>query len=187
MLAEEEGLNSPSEQPLIQPKSLEDRKKEVENALHNVAKVLDVCLRATSHTIEERIHRQVGSEWSEHFRAAWRKVDPYDSGYIYESDLSRLLRELPEPFSMAIYEDKDSVGELVEEMMSWGSPAVRIDLGRLNERIKQIDFTAVKRRRQHLRLFCHEVFATADADKMISRDNLLVVMSHYCLRDAGLQ
>lgn len=157
-----------------------------------------------TNSIEEAVRREVGTANFRAFRAAWKCFDPSNTGYISKDDFPRLLGELSGQLSVRIYDAADTVGSILEYMRRpsrWNNlhNYATLDglhhyatigdlfyIRKLNDRISQMDAGPIQKRRGRLRKIWHETMATADPEKGISRDNLLITMCYYCLERKDL-
>ncbi|KAK1781344.1 Ion transport protein-domain-containing protein [Copromyces sp. CBS 386.78] len=126
------------------------------------------------------------------FKEAWRSVDPAGTGFISKEAFPRLLGELSGVFEMRIYDSRDSVRQILEDVRGEDTSSIRhasiisttqfqtsLDLKKLNERISQIDVAKVKERRRRYNIFFEEVMVSADSDRGISFTSVLMILAHY--------
>jgi len=132
----------------------------------------------------------VTREETRRFKQAWALFDPDGTGYITKEQFPRLLGELSGVFAMRIYDEEDSVRRILEDVQVQ-TPAIRgnsvasasqvigIDLNALNQRIAQIDAKKVRQRRHRYNIFYQEVMVSADPDRGISFNTVLMILAHY--------
>ncbi|KAM3497669.1 hypothetical protein MY10362_008987 [Beauveria mimosiformis] len=124
------------------------------------------------------------------FKEAWRSVDSAGTGYITKSQFPRLLGELSGIFQMRIYDPEDSVSQILDHVrndggMSRHSSVVvsktgsKIDLGKLNTRLMNLDIERIRTRRRVFNIFFEEVLVAADPDRGIAFSDVLLILAHY--------
>ena len=125
------------------------------------------------------------------FKQAWAEFDPDGTGYIPKEVFPRFLGELSGVFEMRIYDGDFSVRTLVEDCrlapqrasqlpLDGGlSRSNEIDLNRLNRRLSELPVHQIRRRRARMNTFYEEVLVSADPDKGISFNALLMILAHY--------
>ena len=91
---------------------------------------------------------------------------------------------------MRIYDGDFTVGRLIEECSSASKRTSElpvqgheqkpdIDLQKLNQRIAQLPIAEIRRRRARMNLFYEEVLVSADPDKGIAFNSLLMILAHH--------
>ncbi|KAH9809533.1 calcium-channel protein cch1-like [Teratosphaeria destructans] len=124
------------------------------------------------------------------YKQAWAEFDPEGKGYISKEKFPRFLGELSGVFEMRIYDGDFSVMELIEDCKIARRSASRlgldgegrdyeIDLGRLNRRLAELPVEEVRARRKRMNQFYEEVLVSADPDRGISFNALLMILAHY--------
>lgn len=126
------------------------------------------------------------------FKEAWRAVDPHGKGWISKEAFPQLLGELSGVFEMRIYDQNDSVQQILEDVRGEDARSIRhasivsqnqlstgLDLKKLNDRIAQIDMARVRYRRQRFARFYEEIKTQADPDHGISFTKVLMTLAHY--------
>ncbi|KAJ4523500.1 calcium channel protein [Exophiala dermatitidis] len=121
------------------------------------------------------------------FKQAWADFDPNGTGYISKEQFPRLLGELSGVFSMRIYDGDFTVQSIKEDCSVKPGDSVRpgarivegIDLDKLAERVNQIPVAEIRRRRERMNVFYHEVMLTADPDRGIPFTACLFLLAHY--------
>lgn len=158
----------------------------VETGLFNNARTWIGRQINNTSVVEEIVRRSISRSEFKYFMQAWRWAAP-SSDFIRSDDIFRLLNELVPPFRIRIYDGHDTVSQILEQSKHfrhhWNGD---VDLARLVQRVSLIDVDKARQNRQRLCLLWHELQLLAN-DNMISRDNTLIVLSHYCLRDVGLK
>ena len=135
------------------------------------------------------------------FKEAWAVVDPQGSGYIQKDDLRKLLRELSGVFEMRIYDGDYTVERILSDCTIDSNEGIRhastslpiehleaprsreIDLEKLNRRLQGLPVKDIQRRRERLNEFYEEVLISADKEKGISFNILLMILAHYKVID----
>ncbi len=125
------------------------------------------------------------------FKEAWRSVDPAGTGFISKEAFPRLLGELSGVFEMRIYDQDDSVHQILDDIRG-DTASIRhasiastsqyhtgFDLKKLNERLAKIDVRRVRERRRRFNIFFEEVMVSADPDRGISFTTVLMILAHY--------
>ncbi|EMD00729.1 hypothetical protein BAUCODRAFT_118469 [Baudoinia panamericana UAMH 10762] len=124
------------------------------------------------------------------FKQAWAEFDPDGTGYISREIFPRLLGELSGVFEMRIYDGDFSVRALIEDcklapsradaLPLDGTPApTEIDLYKLNRRLAELPVGQIRARRARMNLFYEEVLVSADPDRGVSFNALLMILAHY--------
>ena len=125
------------------------------------------------------------------FKEAWRSVDPQGTGAISKETFPRLLGELSGVFDMRIYGPEDSVHQIMDDVRNDANKAARhtsiattsgysdLDIGKLNNRLAQLDVTKIRERRRRFNIFYEEVLVSADPDKGITFTSVLMILAHY--------
>jgi hypothetical protein len=138
------------------------------------------------------------------FKEAWRSVDPAGTGFISRETFPRLLGELSGVFQMRIYDQEDSVRQILDDsrcdtptprqppgssmsaahqsQLRRGSAIARehgIDLAKLTARLAHIDVNTIRERRRRFDIFFEEVMVSADPDRGISFTSVLMILAHY--------
>ncbi|TKA69011.1 hypothetical protein B0A55_09141, partial [Friedmanniomyces simplex] len=126
------------------------------------------------------------------FKQAWAEFDPDGTGYISKEVFPRFLGELSGVFEMRIYDGDFSVRALIEDCKV--SPLTRtsalpvdgpslgsgqIDLDKLNRRLSELPVLQIRTRRARMNTFYEEVLVSADPDRGISFNALLMILAHY--------
>ncbi|KAK5168414.1 calcium channel protein [Saxophila tyrrhenica] len=129
------------------------------------------------------------------FKQAWAEFDPNGSGYISKEIFPRFLGELSGVFEMRVYDGDFSVRSLIEDcklaprrasalpLDGAGGGAYEIDLNKLNRRLEELPVREIQRRRARMQEFYEEVLVSADPDKGISFNALLMILAHYKVID----
>ncbi|KAK0904057.1 calcium channel protein [Friedmanniomyces endolithicus] len=124
------------------------------------------------------------------FKQAWAEFDPDGTGYISKEVFPRFLGELSGVFEMRIYDGDFSVRTLIEDCklsesgtsalpVDGPSGAVEIDLKKLNRRLADLPVQQIRTRRARMNIFYEEVLVSADPDRGISFNALLMILAHY--------
>ncbi|WPG99815.1 calcium-channel protein cch1 [Acrodontium crateriforme] len=123
------------------------------------------------------------------FKQAWAEFDPNGSGYISKEVFPRFLGELSGVFEMRIYDGDFSVRALIDDCrvsqrmsslpVDGPSEEVKIDLEKLNRRLAELPVDQIRRRRARMNTFYEEVLVSADPDRGISFNALLMILAHY--------
>ncbi|KAI9710920.1 MAG: calcium channel protein [Bogoriella megaspora] len=124
------------------------------------------------------------------FKQAWAEFDPHGTGYISKEVFPRFLGELSGIFEMRIYDGDFTIGRLVEDckiqhresglpLEGAPGPPVEIDLNKLRERLARLPVAEIRRRRERMNQFYEEVLVSADPDRGISFNALLMILAHY--------
>lgn len=134
---------------------------------------------------------KVSREEIRRFKQAWATLDPDGTGFITKEQFPRLLGELSGVFEMRIYKHEDSVRNILEDvqneqmngrhmsMISLPSTSTGVNLKALNKRLAQIDPSEVRRSRARYNMFYEEVMVSADHDRGISFESVLMILAHY--------
>ena len=129
------------------------------------------------------------------FKQAWAEYDPNGSGYISKDEFPRFLGELSGVFEMRIYDGDFSVRTLIDDcklapqrstalrLDGTTSGAAEIDLKRLNRRLAELPVQQIRARRARMNTFYEEVLVSADPDRGISFNALLMILAHYKVID----
>ncbi|KAJ9647844.1 calcium channel protein [Coniosporium tulheliwenetii] len=131
----------------------------------------------------------VSREEIRRFKQAWAEFDPNGTGYISKEKFPRLLGELSGLFEMRIYDGDFSVRRLIEDCsvakrisslpVDGTSTPPEIDIRKLNARLAELPISEIRRRRQRMNIFYEEVLVSADPDRGISFNSLLMILAHY--------
>ena len=125
------------------------------------------------------------------FKQAWAEFDPNGNGYITKEQFPKFLGELSGVFEMRIYDGDYSVRSLVEDckvtpkrmstlpVENLPPGPYEIDLKKLNRRLQELPVSQIRRRRQRMNAFYEEVLVSADPDRGISFNGLLMILAHY--------
>ncbi|KAI4729071.1 hypothetical protein E4T49_03176 [Aureobasidium sp. EXF-10728] len=124
------------------------------------------------------------------FKQAWAEFDPSGSGYIPKEKFPRLLGELSGVFEMRIYDGDFTVSNIIADCTSRPHRAhplgldgpkdgPQIDLEKLNERLSEIPVLEIQRRRKRMNIFYEEVLVSADPDRGVEFNSLLMILAHY--------
>lgn len=124
------------------------------------------------------------------FKQAWAEFDPNGTGYISKEKFPRLLGELSGVFEMRIYDGDFTVRTIIEDCrlkptragalpFDGTSDPIQIDLDRLNERLAEVPIDEIRRRRVRMNTFYEEVLVSADPDRGIEFNSLLMILAHY--------
>ena len=129
------------------------------------------------------------------FKQAWAEYDPNGIGYISKEVFPRFLGELSGVFEMRIYDGDFSVHSLIEDcklapkrssalpLDGTSSAPVEIDLGKLNRRLAELPVDEIRARRMRMNQFYEEVMVSADPDRGIEFNTLLMIIAHYKIID----
>lgn len=129
------------------------------------------------------------------FKQAWAEYDPNGTGYITKEQFPRFLGELSGVFEMRIYDGDFSVRHLIEDcklapkrssalpLDGASSGPVEIDLVKLNQRLAELPVDEIRTRRQRMNQFYEEVMVSADLDRGIEFNSLLMIIAHYKIID----
>ncbi|KAF2484444.1 Ion transport protein-domain-containing protein [Neohortaea acidophila] len=125
------------------------------------------------------------------FKQAWAEFDPNGTGFISKDAFPRFLGELSGVFEMRIYDGDFSVRALIDECkmeakrasaLSFDRASVgpaEIDIQRLNRRLAELPVDQIRRRRARMNAFYEEVLVSADPDRGISFNAVLMILAHY--------
>jgi hypothetical protein len=124
------------------------------------------------------------------FKQAWAEFDPSGKGYISKEQFPRFLGELSGIFEMRIYDGDFTVNSILRDCTVGESntsalpldhePARRqIDLAKLNARLAEMPIDEIRARRRRMNTFYEEVLVSADPDRGISFNALLMILAHY--------
>ncbi|KAH0117799.1 calcium channel-like protein subunit Cch1, partial [Aureobasidium melanogenum] len=124
------------------------------------------------------------------YKQAWAEFDPSGSGYISKEKFPRLLGELSGVFEMRIYDGDFTVSNIIADCTSRPQRAhplgldgpkdsSQIDLEKLNERLSEIPIHEIQRRRKRMNIFYEEVLVSADPDRGVEFNSLLMILAHY--------
>jgi hypothetical protein len=129
------------------------------------------------------------------FKQAWAEFDPNGHGYISKEVFPRFLGELSGVFEMRIYDGDFSVRSLIEDcrlaphrasalpLDGASSSNYEIDINKLNRRLAELPVAEIQRRRARMKEFYEEVLVSADLDKGIAFNSLLMILAHYKVID----
>ena len=126
------------------------------------------------------------------FKQAWAEFDPKGTGYISKEAFPRLLGELSGVFEMRIYPEDFTIGKFksacgihersaklsIGDGRMFDSPDA-MDLAALNQKLEFMPVDEVRARRQRMRVFYEEVTVSADPDRGINFNFLLMTLAHY--------
>ena len=125
------------------------------------------------------------------FKQAWAEFDPNGTGYIAKEVFPRFLGELSGIFEMRIYDSDFAVRTLMDDcrlalqrssqlpLDGSSSGPYDIDLTKLNRRLAELPVEQIRRRRARMNTFYEEVLVSADPDRGISFNALLMILAHY--------
>lgn len=124
------------------------------------------------------------------FKQAWAEYDPEGTGYISKEVFPRFLGELSGIFEMRIYDGDFTISSLIEDCrvgprrasqlpVHGESSSPEIDLGKLNRRLSELPVEEIRRRRARMNTFFEEVLVSADPDRGIAFNALLMILAHY--------
>ncbi|KAI9839940.1 MAG: hypothetical protein M1819_000132 [Sarea resinae] len=120
------------------------------------------------------------------YKQAWAMFDPEGTGFISKEAFPRLLGELSGLFEMRIYDGEFTVGSILEECrIPRRNSEVRpgaaddVDLEKLRQKLAQIPVQEIRARRRVLALFYEEIMFSADPERGISFNSILMIMIHY--------
>ncbi|GAB7363878.1 hypothetical protein MBLNU230_g4441t1 [Neophaeotheca triangularis] len=126
------------------------------------------------------------------FKQAWAEFDPNGSGYISREAFPRFLGELSGVFEMRIYDGDFTVRALMDDcrvsaaasstnlpMDGTKDVSDTIDLEKLRERLSELPVVEIRRRRARMNTFYEEVLVSADPDRGIPFNALLMIIAHY--------
>ncbi|KAK4551786.1 calcium channel protein [Recurvomyces mirabilis] len=124
------------------------------------------------------------------FKQAWAEFDPNGAGYISKEAFPRFLGELSGVFEMRIYDGDFTVRSLMEDCkvipsggsalpLDGGPGTYEIDIDALNRRLRELPVDEIRRRRTRMNTFYEEVLVSADPDKGIPFNALLMILAHY--------
>lgn len=122
------------------------------------------------------------------FKQAWATFDPEGTGFIAKDVFPRLLGELSGVFEMRIYAGSDhSVNRILEncrvEVRGNETPPPGvvhgIDIDRLNDQLREINISDIRRRRHKMEIFYQEVMVSAHPDRGINFTSCLMILAHY--------
>ncbi|KAI5370647.1 putative EF-hand domain, voltage-dependent calcium channel, alpha-1 subunit, Ion transport [Septoria linicola] len=126
------------------------------------------------------------------FKQAWAEYDPNGSGYITKDQFPRFLGELSGIFEMRIYDGDFTVKSLIEDCRLGPRRASQlpldgasshhgseIDITKLNQRLAELPVKEIRNRRRRMNTFYEEVLVSADPDKGIAFNALLMILAHY--------
>jgi len=128
------------------------------------------------------------------FKQAWAEFDPNGTGYITKEIFPRFLGELSGVFEMRIYDGDFSVRTLIEDCKMTPerhsqtsllpvdrppSGPYEIDMDKLNRRLAELPVEQIRARRARMNHFFEEVLVSADPDRGISFNGLLMILAHY--------
>ena len=124
------------------------------------------------------------------FKQAWAEFDPEGTGYISKEAFPRFLGELSGVFEMRIYDGDFSVRSIIEDCRAGPRrtstlpvdeepPTTELDLAKLNRRLADLPVEQVRTRRARMNTFYEEVLVSADPDRGIAFNDLLMILAHY--------
>ncbi|KAF2842438.1 calcium channel-like protein subunit Cch1 [Patellaria atrata CBS 101060] len=123
------------------------------------------------------------------FKQAWAEFDPDGTGFILKDKFPRLLGELSGIFEMRIYDGDFTVRRIIEDCsaskrtselpLDNHTEVTELDLKKLNRRLRELPIKEIRRRRARMNQFYEEVLVSADPDKGISFNALLMILAHY--------
>lgn len=122
------------------------------------------------------------------FKQAWAECDPDCKGYISKDDVPRLLGELGGVFEMRIYPQTYTIGNLIDRCrvpdkrtsaLGDQKPSKEIDLDKLNKALRDLPVDEIRERRTRLNVFYEELMVSADPDKGIAFNTMLMILAHY--------
>lgn len=124
------------------------------------------------------------------FKQAWAEYDPEGTGYISKEIFPRFLGELSGIFEMRIYDGDFTISSLIQDCrvgprrasqlpVDGESSSPEIDLGKLNRRLAELPVHEIRRRRARMNTFYEEVLVSADPDRGIAFNALLMILAHY--------
>ncbi|EME49131.1 hypothetical protein DOTSEDRAFT_68005 [Dothistroma septosporum NZE10] len=124
------------------------------------------------------------------FKQAWAECDPNGTGYISKDVFPRFLGELSGIFEMRIYDGDFTISSLIDDCrvgprrasqlpLDGESSNPDIDLARLNRRLAELPVREIQRRRARMNTFYEEVLVSADPDRGIAFNALLMILAHY--------
>lgn len=124
------------------------------------------------------------------FKEAWRCVDPAGTGFISKETFPRLLSELSGVFQMRIYEPEDSVHQILADVRGdgatnrpastgWAGDCGEVDIDKLNRRLAKLDVPKIRERRHRFKMFYGEVLVSADPDRGIPFNTVLMILAQY--------
>ncbi|OQO05020.1 hypothetical protein B0A48_08040 [Cryoendolithus antarcticus] len=127
------------------------------------------------------------------FKQAWAEYDPDGSGYISKEVFPRFLGELSGVFEMRIYDGDYTVGALIascRKQTLYRTTSLpldgasihesnEIDLEKLNAKLNEIPVHEIRRRRARMNIFYEEILNSADLDRGIPFNALLMILAHY--------
>ena len=107
-----------------------------------------------------------------------------------EARLADVFQELSGVFEMRIYDGDFSVRNILEDCtmkpnrataLSFDGPAEKpqVDLEMLNQRLADLPVAEIRKRRQRMQTFYEEVLVSADHDRGIEFNALLMILAHY--------
>lgn len=126
------------------------------------------------------------------FKQAWAEYDPNGSGYITKEQFPRFLGELSGIFEMRIYDGDFTVKALIDDCRvashrasqltldgEGSNRGVKIDIEKLNRRLAELPVHEIRNRRRRMNTFYEEVLVSADPDRGIAFNALLMILAHY--------
>ena len=72
-----------------------------------------------------------------------------------------------------------SVSRPISELPIDGREVYDIDIKKLNERMAELPLDEIRRRRARMNIFYEEVLVSADPDRGIAFNSLLMILAHY--------
>ncbi|KAF7185006.1 Calcium-channel protein cch1 [Pseudocercospora fuligena] len=124
------------------------------------------------------------------FKQAWAEYDPNGTGFITREQFPRFLGELSGIFEMRIYDGDFTVKSLIEDCkvgptrasqlpLDGESNKIEVDLAKLNSRLAELPVDEIRNRRRRMNTFYEEVLVSADPDRGIAFNALLMILAHY--------
>ncbi|CAK4032347.1 Calcium-channel cch1 [Lecanosticta acicola] len=125
------------------------------------------------------------------FKQGWAEYDPDGTGYISKEVFPRFLGELSGIFEMRIYDGDFTISALLEDCRigprrasqlhvdGESSSKGEIDIAKLNRRLAELPIEQIRKRRQRMNTFYEEVLVSADPDRGIAFNALLMILAHY--------
>ncbi|KAK4634786.1 Calcium-channel protein cch1 [Fulvia fulva] len=124
------------------------------------------------------------------FKQAWAEYDPNGTGFISKDVFPRFLGELSGIFEMRIYDGDFTISNLINDCrvgprrasqlpLDGESSNPDIDLAKLNRRLAELPVGEIQRRRARMNTFYEEVLVSADPDRGIAFNALLMILAHY--------
>lgn len=129
----------------------------------------------------------VSREEIRRFKQAWAEHDPDGTGFISKEQFPKFLNELSGVFEMRIYDGDFTVRALIDDCQKRDRESslpietrrMELDLVKLNKRLAELPIDEIRRRRVRMNRFYEEVLVSADPDRGISFNMLLMILAHY--------